>query len=267
VLDKIAHCHEHSKIAAEPECLAITGDTGAGKTTAYMRYVLKHPRRETREGTKVPVLPAAIPVPATVKSLATKLLLKLGDPVADRGTVVNQTLRLQRLMRACCTELIILDEFQHFIDRDSLKILVTVSDWLKELLNETRIPVVLIGLPSSVRVLDANEQLRRRFGLKLSLDPFRWDTPEQRMEFRKFLRVIDDKLPLADRANLADEEMAYRFFCASGGVIAYVMKIVRAATSLAVERSAKTLELEMLAEAYEERLGMNGPAKKNPFLN
>jgi hypothetical protein len=266
-MKQIAHCHEYSKVSAEPEGLLITGSTGAGKTTGYKRYELKFPRRETKDGTKVPVLSAAIPVPATVKSLATKLLLKLGDPAADRGTVVNQTLRLQKLVKACGTELVILDEFQHFIDRDSRKILETVSDWLKELLNETRIPVVLIGLPSSVQVLDANEQLRRRFGLKLSIDPFGWDTPEQRTEFRKFLRVIDDKLPLTERANLADEEMAYRFFCASEGVIAYVMKIVRAATCLAIDRSARTLTLEILAETYEERLGTNGPAKKNPFLN
>jgi hypothetical protein len=266
VMKRISHCHKFSKISAEPECMLIKGDTGAGKTTLYKRYERKFPRYETDEGTVVPVLSTTIPVPATVKSLATKLLLKLGDPMAERGSVVYQTLRIQRLLKACGVELIILDEFQHFIDRDSKKVLETVSDWLKDLLNETRIPIVLIGLPYSDHVLETNKQLSRRFSMRTILDPFGWGTLKQRSDFRKFLNAVDNKLPFSKRSNLADEEMAFRFFCASDGVVANVMQVARRASSLAIERSMKSLDLSVLSEAYEERLAARNPKRENPFL-
>lgn len=35
LLGTIEHCHQYSKIAAEPWCLLITGWAGAGKTKLY----------------------------------------------------------------------------------------------------------------------------------------------------------------------------------------------------------------------------------------
>lgn len=267
VMRKIKYCHEFSKQSAEPVDMLITGATGAGKTTMLKRYEQQFPRRETKGGTEVTVLSASIPVPATVKSLVTKLLANLGDPMAERGTVVNQTSRLARLMEACGVELIMLDEFQHFIDRESKKILETVSDWLKNLLNETGIPIVLIGLPYSDQVLETNPQLKRRFSMRTSLDSFGWDTPDRQQEFRKFLRVLDEKLPFAKRSNLADQEMAHRFFLATCGVVAGVMQVARRASALAVARSMEKLDLGVLAEAYMERLSANNPKIENPFLS
>jgi energy-coupling factor transporter ATP-binding protein EcfA2 len=109
VYSLVEHCHQHSKIAAEPECLLVTGRQGAGKTTLRRTYSRRYPRQATRDGISVPVLDAAIPVPATVKSLVTGLLSSLGDPVPDRGTIVTQTRRLKTLIRECRVEAIILD--------------------------------------------------------------------------------------------------------------------------------------------------------------
>lgn len=261
----IAHCHEFSKIAAEPQCLFITGDMGVGKTKMTERYERAHPRYETEDGTVVPVVNAAIPVPATVKGLATTLLKSLGDPAADRGTVVSLTFRLQKLIKDCRVELIILDEFQHVIDRDSLKILLTVSDWLKMLLNETKVPIVLIGMPSSITILEANPQLRRRFAAREKFEPFGWESSAQISEFRKLLKVIEDCLPLDESSNLADTDMAYRFHCASGGFINSVMKLIRYGTGKAIKDRADRLTPDILAVAYDKCLAADMPDIKNPF--
>jgi type II secretory pathway predicted ATPase ExeA len=265
VYSLVEHCHQHSKIAAEPECLLITGRQGAGKTTLRRTYSRRYPRQATRDGIAVPVLDAAIPVPATVKHLVTELLSSLGDPMPNKGTVVTQTRRLKTLIRECRVELIILDEFQHFIDRDSNVILVTVSNWLKDLLNETGVPMTLIGMPYSDVVLHANAQLERRFGMRVSLDPFGWSTPEQQIEFRMFLNYLDEKLPFPRRSRLADPETALRIFCATEGVTGYVMKLVRRAAEMSINEKRECLDLEVLAWAYDERLSARSPDRANPF--
>jgi type II secretory pathway predicted ATPase ExeA len=265
VFSLVEHCHHHSKIAAEPECLLIIGQQGAGKTTLRRTYSRRYPRQATRDGISVPVLDAAIPVPAMVKSLVTNLLSSLGDPVPDRGTIVTQTRRLKTLIGQCRVELIILDEFQHFIDRDSNVILVTISNWLKDLLNETGVPMVLIGMPYSEVILHANAQLERRFAMRVSLNPFSWNTAERQIEFRMFLKYLDEKLPVPRRSSLADPEMALRIFCATEGVIGYVMRLIRRAAVLSIDEKRDFLDLDVLAWAYDERLSARAPDRVNPF--
>ncbi|MDT5061707.1 MAG: hypothetical protein QOH63_2166 [Acidobacteriota bacterium] len=265
LLKKIAYSHKFSKASAEPQCLFVTGLQGVGKTTMYERYERMHLRAETEDGTIVPVLSSAIPVPATVKSLSTTLLEHIGDPAAERGTIINQTFRLKKLIKACGVELIILDEFQHVIDRDSTKVLLTVSDWLKTLLNETKVPIILIGMPSSVVILDANPQLRRRFTARQSLEPFGWKTEGHEDEFRKLLKMIDSRLPLRQRSNLADVNTAYRFYCATGGFISSIMKLVRRGTALAINEGTEKLLPDILAQAYDECLAADVANMKNPF--
>ncbi len=272
ILSKIMHCHFYSMNSAEPECMLIKGDTGAGKTTLYRRYEQQHPRVEAKERTIIPVLSATIPVPATPKSLATKLLANMGDPFAPRGTLVSQTLRLYELLKRCEVRLIILDEFQHFIDRDSNKVLQTISDWLKELINETKVPIVLIGMPNCEKILEANRQLKRRFAIHETLEPFGWehDKPEiqksLRADFRRFLAVLDKQLPLKDRSHLADPDTAYRIYCATQGKVASIVNLIRRAVMIALYNGEELISLETLARAYKERFQHDQPNIENPFL-
>lgn len=266
VLDKIAYCHTHSKIAAEPECLLITGYQGAGKTTLCREYERKYPRIVTREKQIIPVLATFVPSTTTKKSLPTKILHAMGDGAADRGTAVSQTLRIIKRVDDCEVELLILDEFQHFIDSDSKVILDSVSNWLKDLINDTRKPVILVGMPYSEVVLQANPQLERRFSMRESLEPFSWgDTFAKQREFKSFLRRLDARLPLAKSSNLADHETAFRIYCATSGFIGYVMKLIRRAAILAIDRRRECLDLELLAESFQERLSSRFPKRPNPF--
>ena len=266
-LRAIHACHTHAKRSNESEGILIKGETGTGKTTLVQLYMKDYPRRHTPEKTIVPVLYTRVPVPATCKSLVSRLLAAIGDPAAEKGTQISQTLRLKRFLEVCCVELFILDEFQHFQDRDSHKVLRTVSDWLKLLMDETGVPIVLVGLPYSHTILDApgNEQLQRRFGGRIELESFRYSTSKERQDFRRFLNVIDDKLPLAEKSDLADPSTALCIFEATNGVIGNVMKLIRHATRFALESNQEKLTMDILGLAYEQRLAANNPGKPNPF--
>jgi Cdc6-like AAA superfamily ATPase len=194
IKDTIKHCHRYSRYSREPKCLLITGRPGVGKTTLAEYYMKDYPRIETDEGLKVPILYVKIEVPSTPKNLVSSILSALGDPAAEKGTIGSQTRRLRKFLEDLKTELIILDEFQHFIDRDSLKVLKTISDWLKLLIDNSKIPVVLMGMPYSRIILDTrgNEQLKRRFSLRRSIEPFSWGGKQKEQEgFKTFLKLVD----------------------------------------------------------------------------
>lgn len=169
------------------------------------------------------------------------------------------------MVKDCGVELIILDEFQHFIDSDSNVVLVNISNWLKDLINATEKPVVLVGMPHSEVVLTANPQLERRFSMRESLEPFGWNTSIKQGEFRSFLKHLDRRLPFPKLSNLASGELSFRIYCATDGLIGYVMKLVRRAAILAVERKLERVDVELLAESYDERLSSRRPRRANPF--
>jgi hypothetical protein len=228
LLQKIKHCHQYSKIAAEPECMFISGSAGTGKTTLYEYYEQQHPRILNESGVSIPVLSAAVPQRATEKTLVSELLMRAGDPLAEKGSAYNQTSRLKKFMSGCGVEIVFLDEFQHFVDRDSEKILKNVSDWLKNLINATRSPIILLAQPYAEQVLDVtgNEQLQRRFLLRETLEPFGWMSEgetdpkkkdDKKKEFGAFLAAVDQKLPFNKLSNLSDPAIAFRFYCGTNG--------------------------------------------------
>lgn len=267
IVKKIEHAHHYSRLAAEPECVFVGGPPGAGKTTLLNHYRLKFPVCDDCETVKVPVLCARVPSKATDKNLVTKLLMAVRDPAAELGSAFNQTTRLKKFIKECGVQLIILDEFQHFVDKDSWRVLKNVSDWLKDLIDETGVPVVLIGMPYAVEILDApgNEQLQRRFAVRTSLDPFGWDTDEEKKEFRSFLKAADSQLPLREISQLSDPLTAFRFYCATNGRVGKVMKVLRRAVEIALDRDLEQLTLEELADAYDDRLKADQPTRSNPF--
>lgn len=266
VLKRIAYCKEYSKIAAEPHCLLVVGESGTGKSTLIERFSRDFPRADVNGTMHVPVLATRIPSKPTMKGLVTHLLHELGDPCYDKGTEVQQTIRFRGLFKDCAVELMILDEFQHFIERESDTVLFDVSEWLKNIISDTWKPVVLCGTPECKEVLQANPQLRRRFSARETLASLAWGTGDKEDEFRKFLALLEDALPLKEPSNLADVNTAFRCYRASeNGIIGYLMKIIRRATVLTLEEKRERITLDDLANAYDDEIAADEPGERNPF--
>jgi hypothetical protein len=209
-----------------------------------------HPRQLTESGTIIPALSSVVPVPASYHTLAYQLLIDLGDPVPN-GSTAQKTRRLVELMKDCEVELLIIDEVNHLLDKESGRILKTPCDWLKNLMNATGIPVVLFGTPGAGKVIGDNPQLRRRFSTCYKLEPFGFETPEEKANFRKFLYVLDAQLPLTERSGLANRDLSFRIHYATGGSLAYVMKLIRRATHLALDSCVERLDLDVMEAAFE----------------
>src|SRR5262249_49167980 len=153
-------CHQLQSYAAEPPCLLIAGRSRAGKTTLSKKYADRYPAMLTETGKKVRVVYVSNPATGSITDLATAILMALGDPRADRGTLGNKTYRIEQLFAEFWVELLMLDELQHFWDRDSDRVPLNASNWLKALIKSTNVVAVLVGLEGDAEeVVNTNEQL------------------------------------------------------------------------------------------------------------
>jgi energy-coupling factor transporter ATP-binding protein EcfA2 len=266
--DTIRRCQRLSKKSNEPQCISLEGRPGAGKTTLVKAYADMFPRRETEEGTEIPIFYMLTPSPVTVKGMAETMLERLGDPAAHRGSQPSLNSRLSGLIVACKVELVILDDFHHLIDTKTNRILRTVSDWLKVLIKETQVPFLVVGIEGQVRqILRENEQLSRHFAEQEELLPFKWNAADEASikEFAKFIMFAEKIIGITLPTELPRTELLYRMHYATEGVIANIMNLMRYTQEIVEEKGRSQITMADLSNAFEKRMAKHLINKADPF--
>ncbi len=265
LLSSVEEHYYFNKDSVEPEGLFIKGSTGVGKSTMLKEFARKFPPFEENGITKTPVFYTKVPVGARPTSLASAFLEFLGDPVSDKGNLPSRTKRLKKLIKDCEVQMVIIDEFQHLIDKDTTHVLQTASDWVKDFLDDIHKPIVLCGMPDSERIFHYNPQLGRRFSNRHELSSFQFATKEQQNEFRSFLLNLDLKLPFSSPSNLASSDLSAKIFYATHGIQYYIKELIKEATVISAKRGLDFIDEESLDIAYDGISISNRPFAKNPF--
>lgn len=254
-MKRIKQCVKYSSRSSEPICLAVVGESRCGKSRALEETEALHPPVRTKDGLIVKILRVKVPSNPTSKNLAETLLKALGDLAWSKGTESEQTARLYDLLHDCQVTVILLDEFQHFFDKGRQKVFTQASEWLKVLVDETKICLIVTGLESSLPILEQNEQLSGRFLAPVRLRRFDWTQEKSREEFIGILDSFADALRTQFAIpDIADEDMAFRFWCATGGLIGYLAKLLRQAVWNAEDAESKNITLGDFKLAYEQSI-------------
>jgi hypothetical protein len=246
----------------------ISGESRTGKSRVIEEFRSRYARLRTPEGMEIPVLYVSVPSNPTEKGLATAILAALEDPLAYKGTELDKTSRLLTLLRECKTKMLILDEFQHFVDKTAnFAVLHRTSDWLKSLLNDAKVVTVIAGLPYGNSVLAQNQQLRGRIPQTIMIPRFDWRDDASRMEFMGlldgFTEIMRERFDFPD---IGEENFAFRFFLATGGITGYIFNLIRQAAWNAITVHDKTkLTLKDFEEAYTEAIHSLDYQAINPF--
>jgi hypothetical protein len=241
--------------------MSILGPSRAGKTTTSRKFMERYPDIETEEGLTKQILYCEVPCPPALSSLPTTLLYALGDPLYDKGrNIAQRTLRLENLLIDCGVKMIILDEVQHLVEGTTPRQQRQASDWFKNIINKTKIPVVFSGLDSSSLIFEVNSQLKARVLNNFRIIPFRITDKE----FKAIVHVIDLKLPIKGQSDFVATGLWKEIYDATEGHLGYLKVLLKECVKIAIEKEYETITRSVLAKAYQNKL--TRVINNNPFL-
>ena len=256
---RIDQCMRYAIDSPEPICLAIIGESRTGKSRVIEEYFSKHPSYRTEVGLIVPILSIKTPSKPTVKGIVEYMLYQMGDPRFDSGTENAKTIRLKRLMKYAGTRLLCLDEFQHFYDKGLRSVMHHIADWLKILVDDSRVGLIVSGIPSCMAVLEQNEQLIGRFSAPIVMPRFDWAKSGHREEFMGILGAFQNSIGVHfDIPRLDQDEMAFRCYCATGGLIGYLGRFLKQAVINACDSNKRVITLSDLGVAHKMAIWNSG---------
>lgn len=254
---------------APSTCMMIIGETGVGKSTVLQEYANANlpMRTETDQGfsTHTPVLVVSLKGMSQSLSAAQTILKKLLRVPTATGRLSNITDRIETQMQRQGVEILILDEFQHLAEAGAEKTRSQTADWVKGLAKETRVPIVLAGMPSLAEVIAANAQLASITPLRRQLGDFKYENERGRKAFQSFLRELDQIFPFDEPADFGEPYLAERLYLASGGNPRLLCMLLRWAAKAAIQEGTRRVEERHLASAYDKFGGLGGLVEENPF--
>ncbi|MBL8078936.1 MAG: TniB family NTP-binding protein [Anaerolineales bacterium] len=254
----------------QPTGLMLVGPTGAGKSTLLDQFVAQHPRQPGEKCDIVPVLRVPIEKPANVGNFMTSMLKAYGDPLAATGSLARKSSRITTYVRESKTRMLMLDDIHDMLEPGQIKVTAMTSDWIKTFIKESKISCVLSGIKGRSEVLlESNEQLGRLFPDPEEVYAFQFDTdnPETIKTFRKFIYSVEVLLPFPEKSGLSELRTAHKIHIATGGLIGYIMELIRYAAIEAVNRGVDRVDEELLHLAFRKRLASERRGIKNPFTN
>jgi len=267
IMADIDEAMETAKIigySKQPTSILITGQSGMGKTTIFDHYLSKHPRVVMDDRDVVPILASTLLDDKSPKGAPGHMLRDIGDWLEGKGGTRGElTDRFVVQCEGAKVESIFIDEFQNAIENGTDTIIWNTSEWIKTLVNLTKRPVVLFGMPYSKQVIDSNIALISRFPIIHHIEEYDEKTAG---EWLDFLKDVDSQLPFTTKANLDDPELGIRLMCAAGGNLGRLMKrIIRPAAKTAVREGADKISHEHLFKACSKMLGFT--KAENPLNN
>jgi hypothetical protein len=135
-----------------------------------------------------------------------------------------------------------------------------VIDFIKSLMNKTKIPVVLAGLPEASLVIEADPQLKRRFAAVQQIREFSISSEAEFKYYAAFLARLQEAIPFTT-LSLSDENMLLRLYLATQGKVGLLSNLLE--QLIEQHDSARQATLKDFALAFNR--SMHTPNQLNPF--
>jgi AAA domain len=240
----------------EPRAIVITGEEGAGKSTLIEQFLSQSENLQshTSEYTKIPLLRISLLGITSSKQMMEHILRQFNiDEKLLSGNTQELLHTAVTLLRACKVELVFVDEAQSVVESANKNVNHDVTDNIKRLMIESKVPFIFFGLPWLKGAFQANQQLCRRCAY-YQLKDYSLDTYE---DFLIFLTLFGKKIPLQNNVQFTQLEMSFRLFAASMGRVGFLTEnILKSACKKAIMSGSESLERSHIENAVD--VHMNG---------
>jgi len=231
-------------------CLLICGESGVGKSTLVQWLIRQLKVSRDEQGLARPAIYVEIPTNPTAIGVFESLLSALGDPKPSHGTRTVKRRRLVNMLREQGVRLLVLDDLQHIVDRQSDRVLFDASEAVKEVLIEHPMSVLCAGLADAERVVKSNEQLSRRHMATVRLQRFDWGKEPSKKIFLGTLKAFQASMTCYDLPDLQHKSVALRFYLATGGIMDFMFKLFLFTAEIALKRNLTSIRLDVFDEAW-----------------
>ncbi|MFS4581103.1 ATP-binding protein [Phaeobacter sp. C3_T13_0] len=248
----------------EAHGMALSGPSGAGKTTAMSFLAQRTQERLRAEGHGDRcIVSLRVPSPATLKSVGQALLRELGYKISSE----RQAWYIWDLVRHQLKELgvtnILLDEAQELASRGTKHELNSVASMLKTLMTDPEWPVgiILSGTPELEGILNHDPQLARR------MKTVRFDSLSPTADAENAVDLIEaycDAGEVSAHENTQEQAMGERLIHAAANQFGLVIELTIAALEQAYLEASSTLRRDHFAKAYHCRSACDNTL--NPFI-
>ena len=193
----ISNTHSMSGIVGTG--MLLLGPSGVGKTKILENYtktyLAKQTGLETKTLSKKPILSIRIPASPSPKAILEKLLTAAGHPFTTSNTQSVLEKRLSAVIKNQHVSLIIFDEFQHMLRTQAQKSTRAVLNFIKVLMDENQIAIVMAGTPESLESIREHEELYQRFTHEhITLKPFKLESHEEISNYSSYLSACEQIL-------------------------------------------------------------------------
>jgi type II secretory pathway predicted ATPase ExeA len=267
-VNEIRKTHEMSGV--EGRGMLLMGVAGLGKSSILASYYKHHlagrKDLESPERSKEPIIFVSVPAEPTLKTLIQEILLASSYEGSIKGTVGELKQKLDELIRARGVELLIFDEFQHFLREQAKSNTRGVVNHIKLMMDKHKLAVIMAGVPAGYRSIARYEEPHQRFAQRETrLEPFQIDSEEDLKAFGSYLNACTGFLKRQEVkvVPLASKEMIVRVYVATKGIPRLIARLIEMALDEA--DPGETITNNDLARAFT-KTSMNLELKNfNPF--
>lgn len=260
----IAEAHENRGTGESIRGVTIVGRSRSGKTTIADLYLAMHPDDVVNGRPRRRVIKLTFPKVKTISQVMEDLLRILGDPIPTKGSVSSRRQRFKDLLNALGVEVVLFDEGHHLVTNRSDSVAEDIANWLKEVIDQYNLTIVLFGTEEVRRATSLNEEVANRFFAPLSLTAFgdirivNENGKEELVELgelRVALKAIQDHFDETRDFALDGVIMARRFLLATDGLIGLMVNLIVRACRFTIEEERETISADDLARAYDLYVG------------
>lgn len=242
-LKRMCHLATMPPIGRMP-CGLIYGPSNNGKSTLIDQFETLIAKQTISLAAEVKQTWVSVLAPphADEARLCVEILSALHAPLARTSTVREVSTDTRFHLRSAGVQLLIIDEFQHFITGTRTQVRVAMNA-IKNLSTALNMSIIGCGLPTAFNAIHSDPQIENRFH---PMELPAWNYSD---EFKRLLVCLEARLLLREPSNLSSASIAKVIHSRSTGLLGEMTDLLSAACEVVLQDGRECLTVKDLTSA------------------